>query len=203
MVHTYILDAAMDAFRLRLATVVSLFLNPAVFAAWVLIATLGEEFGARSGWVALLLCPGVPVLHAVYLRATGRVSAFFIPRSRDRIVPLIVAGTSSFLAGTVLFRAGAPTVPVALLFALCGLALGLAAVSTLWLVSLHAAGVTASATAMTVALPEWGVLFWVAACAVSWARIETRAHTGPQVAGGAVAGSAIYLFTHLVMTQMV
>ena len=198
--HTYILDGAMSAFRF--ATLVSLFLNPAVLAVLALIATSGEVPNPTFRWMAIALGPGLPVLFAVYLRASGRVSAIFIPRSRDRIIPLLVASLSCFLAGTLLFRAGASSVPVSLLFGFSLMSAALAAVAAFWHPSLHVAGGAASATAVAFVFPRASGLFWAAVCLVAWSRLKTRSHTIAQVVAGGLIGSTVFLLTHLLMTRM-
>ena len=192
----------MSAFRLRLATLVSLFLNPVVLAVLALVATSSGGATSGSRWIAIALGPGLPVLFAVYLRVSGRVSALFIPRSRDRVVPLLVASLSCFVAGVLLLRAGTPTVPVGLMFSFALLSALLAIGAAFWHTSLHVAGGAASATAVAVVFPRAGALFWAGVCLVAWSRIETRSHTRAQVIGGGVIGTVVFLVTYLLMTQM-
>ena len=199
---TYILGSAMRDLRPRLATLISVSLNPAAVAAVALIATSDcSVWDGRRGFL-IALGPGVPALLAVLLRATGRVPGLFIPRSRDRILPLVVASISCGVSGGLLLAAEGPTVPVVLLFSFSVLALTMAFVAVFWMASLHAAGAAASAAAVAHTFPGLGPVLLAGVCLIGWSRLETRAHTLPQVIAGIGFGGLLFLATSRFLTRI-
>ena len=99
----------------------------------------------------------------------------------------------------ILTLLGAPHVFLALLA--CGLVLGVVGglINLFWKISIHAASIAATATVALLFSPGLGVVLWLCAVAVGWARIRTRNHTPLQVlAGFGLAVSTVLLVFRLV-----
>jgi membrane-associated phospholipid phosphatase len=75
----------------------------------------------------------------------------------------------------------------------CGLAMGLVGgfVNLFWKISAHASSIAATATIALLYSRPLGLVLWVCAIAVGWARVRTRNHTPMQVLAG--FGSAVLI----------
>jgi membrane-associated phospholipid phosphatase len=122
----------------------------------------------------------------------GRLGGRHIPDRAERLVPTALAGVSVAVGIAVLARLGAPREVVALLASqVVGAVVGLA-VTALWKVSVHTAGIAGAVAVLAV------LYGWPAALAgtpvvalVAWSRVVLEAHTWAQVLTGAALGAAV------------
>jgi membrane-associated phospholipid phosphatase len=98
---------------------------------------------------------------------------------------LYLFGMVTVLAGMALLSIlGAPTPFVALL-ASAALINGLSwLINLFWKISIHSAGIGSCATIAALHSEPLGLLLWVCALSLGWARVRTRNHTPMQVVAG-------------------
>ncbi len=72
------------------------------------------------------------------------------------------------------------------------------AINLVWKISVHASSAASCATVALLYQPVVGILLWIAALLVGWARVRTRNHTPLQVAAGYVLAGVVVWTTFLV-----
>jgi membrane-associated phospholipid phosphatase len=95
---------------------------------------------------------------------------------------------------TILLRVFAVPDPfLALMF--CALALGLigGVVNLFWKISAHSTAIASAATIGLLYSPPLGIVLWVCALLVGWARVRTRNHTPLQVLAGFCSATVVVL----------
>lgn len=92
--------------------------------------------------------------------------------------------TASLLATAVLGAVGTPRPFLALMVSTLLLALVGALVNYFWKISVHGASIASTASIALLYSHTLGVVLWVCALAVGWARVRTRNHTPLQVLAG-------------------
>jgi membrane-associated phospholipid phosphatase len=100
----------------------------------------------------------------------------------------------------ILTPLGLPRPFIALL--LCAFIIGVvnSVINLSWKISVHATAIASMATVTLLFAPMLGIVFWLCALAVGWARVRTRNHTPLQVLGGfAVAISVVMIVFRLVV----
>jgi membrane-associated phospholipid phosphatase len=77
----------------------------------------------------------------------------------------------------------------------CALALGLigGVVNLFWKISAHSTAVASAATIALLYSPALGIVLWVCALLVGWARVRTRNHTPMQVLAGFCSATVVVL----------
>lgn len=177
--------------RPGLARGISAVVNPPAVL-FVLFVALVWRHGAPPQRTALWLgiCLGfgalLPVGYVGVLKHRKRVEGFFVADRALRLRPLLV-GSSSCLVGLVLLGGvSAPSDVRALMLCAACNGLLMAAITTRWKVSLHAAGAGGALAVLVFLFGLPGFFPAPAALAVCWARVEAGAHTPAQVAAGAV-----------------
>jgi membrane-associated phospholipid phosphatase len=98
---------------------------------------------------------------------------------------LYIFAIATLVIGTlVLLFFGLPRPFLALLISALVTGLICAVVNLFWKISMHGASVAATATVALLYSRELGLLLWLGALAVAWARVRTRNHTPLQVLAG-------------------
>ncbi|HEX8496346.1 MAG TPA: hypothetical protein VF661_04050 [Actinomycetales bacterium] len=182
--------------RRDVALAVTEVLAPAHLAAAV---GLGVSLRAGAGVVPGLLWAALVVLFTAVLPYAFILLGVRAGWWRDRHVPELARrpaalsfGVASVLAGlSLLVRLGAPREILALVVAqVVGLAVA-ALISVVWKVSIHVAVACGSVAVVLLVFGSAWAWTAVPALAVAWSRLELRAHTVPQVVGGAGLGTAV------------
>ena len=139
---------------------------------------------------ALFVCV-LPLFLLLVLVRLGKVTDHHVSDRRQR-APVLLMALGSILAGLlVLHAAGAPSSVVAMVLAVVGGVVVLAAVSPFWKMSGHAAAISCSAVVAVLMLgPAWTPLL-VLVPAVGWSRVVLRAHTVAQVVAGSLFGGVV------------
>lgn len=107
---------------------------------------------------------------------------------------LYIFGLATVLVGTLLLLPfGLPAPFLALLIGALATGLICALVNLFWKISMHGASVAATATVALIYSRELGLLFWLGALAVAWARVRTRNHTPLQVLAGFAVAALVLL----------
>ena len=174
----------------KIALLLSHLLNPALLALLV-FAVEGWFDDWFIGFVAMgifALLPGGVLLILVRWRYLDQV----YPDDRDERAILLMLGGLCYAVGWAILYwlgAGLMVLLTAGTFVFCTLLVWL--INRYWKISIHAAGVGATACILLVTAGEVAVPFLLALPAIAWARLYLRAHTPAQVGVGMVLGIAI------------
>lgn len=170
------------------------FQPPVVVSIQLLVSPLTEDgfpgtmvYGALA---ALFVCV-LPLILLLVLVRLGKVTDHHVSDRKQR-APVLLMALGSILAGLlVLEAAGAPRSVVAMVLAVVGGVVVLAAVSPFWKMSGHAAAISCSAVIAVLMLgPAWAPLLLLVP-AVGWSRVVLRAHTVAQVVAGSLLGGVV------------
>ncbi|AHY47554.1 Hypothetical Protein RradSPS_2271 [Rubrobacter radiotolerans] len=170
-------------------------LNPFfVFTALFALVALVEDPERAALYLGLeMLAAGAVAGYVLLLRRRRKVGEFWIPARAERLVPALVLLAAFAGLLLALNLAGAPSELFRLTLSM-GLAAGaVAAITTVWKASAHAAVAGHAALAGVVLLGAPGLLFVLLLPLVGWARIRLGAHTPAQVAAGAAVGGGLAL----------
>lgn len=185
----------MESRSLLLARVLSQIFNPVfvTVAAYLLVGfqTLDEAGLAWvGGIIAFQTAPSV-LYYLVRLRQGGFSDADVSVRHERN--ELYVFGTVSVLLTIALLLVlGAPRPFLALTIGMLGIGIICGLVNLIWKISMHGAAIGALATLALIYSSMLGIVFWICAAAVAWARVRTRNHTlGQVIAGLAVAAMVV------------
>jgi membrane-associated phospholipid phosphatase len=140
----------------------------------------------------------VLVLYRFRMRQ-GRYSDPDMSRRSDRNEVYALGAVSMLTAVVVMRYYGAPLaiVQLALDFFLIGAVCGV--VNVWWKISMHASAIAAVATIATMQSRSLGIVLWLTAAAVAWARLHTRNHTPGQVAAGTILATVVVYAVHRYM----
>lgn len=170
------------------------FQPPVVVSIQLLVSPLTEDgfpgtmvYGALA---ALFVCV-LPLILLLVLVRLGKVTDHHVSDRKQR-TPVLLMALGSILAGLlVLEAAGAPRSVVAMVLAVVGGVVVLAAVSPFWKMSGHAAAISCSTVIAVLMLgPAWAPLLLLVP-AVGWSRVVLRAHTVAQVVAGSLFGGVV------------
>lgn len=183
---------------LALARLLSVVFSPPFTAilSWCLVLLMHtSDWASDIGWVVLtILVQIVPVgVLYFYRRHTGvyRDADVSVRHERNE---LYLYGSLSVLVSLLLLQllgAPMPFRALALTTLILGIVCGL--VNLVWKISMHAATIGTVATIAFFYAPALGLVLWVCALAVGWARIRTRNHSLLQVVAGLVVSTTIAL----------
>ncbi|NTV62340.1 MAG: phosphatase PAP2 family protein [Oscillochloris sp.] len=166
-----------------------------------IVGIMGVEPVSRGlGWA--VVCTLIQVLpptifFGIRLRQGAYVDEDISERSQRNEIYLF--GMITVLLGVVLLSLlGAPRPLVALLTsaalinALCWI------INLFWKISVHAAGIGSCATIVALYSEPLGLLLWVGALSLGWARVRTRNHTLMQVVAGLALSCACVVGAYMV-----
>lgn len=178
---------------------------PAVVTVLLLISPIGGPgFPANMAYgalAALFVCV-VPLLVVLVLVRLGRITDHHVSDRRQRAPVLLMALASILVGLAVLGAVGAPGAVVAMVLAVVGGVVVIAAVSPFWKMSGHAAAISCAAVVTVLMLgTAWRPLL-ILVPAVGWSRIVLRAHTLPQVVAGSLFGGVVMAGTWWVMQAL-
>lgn len=162
-------------------------------AAFAVVGLADPSIGsARVGLLWAITCIVTIITpSAVYFYSRllhGQYSDDDVSRRSERTGLYIVALVSTVVGSAVLYLLGLPPIFLRLLSAAIGVTLASMLVNFVWKISVHSASIATLATLATLYFREYGLIIWVCAVVVGWARIRTGNHTILQVlAGWAVA----------------
>ncbi|MCS6839481.1 MAG: phosphatase PAP2 family protein [Roseiflexus sp.] len=185
----------MESRSLLLARLLSQIFNPVfvTIAAYLLIGlqTLDEAGLAWVGGIIVFQTVPSVLYYLVRLRQGGFSDADVSVRHERN--ELYVFGTVSVLLTIVLLLAlDAPRPFLALTVGMLGIGIICGLINLIWKISMHGAAIGALATLALIYSNILGVVFWICAGAVAWARVRTRNHTpGQVIAGLAVAAMVV------------
>lgn len=182
----------------RFGRIISQIFHPTIngFAAFLLVGAMAPGLPSlRYGltWAAICIATIIipPALY-FYLRLfRGDFSDDDVSRRSERTGLYIAALLSTVVGSLVLYQFGVPFVFLRLVLAASGVTLVCMLVNFRWKISVHSASIATLSTLATLFLQSAGIVLWICAIAVGWARIRTGNHTPLQVLAGwgvAIAG---------------
>ena len=170
---------------------------PTMFAALGLALALNERPfwpGFGWAWVYGLLISGAPIVVVLFLLYTKRIEELHMSNTRERMVPYVSAVFFAVVAYLVLRFMGGPAGLICLaIFNIIELSM-LTVITTVWLISLHSAGITATVLITGLVFGwVWAILLFPLLILVCWARLFLKRHTSAQIFAGVALGAAAVL----------
>ena len=172
-----------EVFQPPAVVTVQLLLSPAIEAGFPGTAV----YGALAAFFVCVL----PLLLLLGLVRLGKVTDHHVSDRKQR-APVLLMALASVITGLLVLEAiGAPRSVVAMVLAIVGGILVIAAVSPFWKISGHAAAMSSSAVIVVLMLgPAWLPLLLLVP-AVGWSRVVLRAHSVAQVVAGSLFGGLV------------
>lgn len=157
---------------------------------FLVVGALADEFAEGRlrgvGWalasIALLVLP--PTIYFYFRLFRGHYSDDDISDRGQRNGLYFFSLGSVLLATVALYALSVPTIFLRLIGASIGILVLCMLINFVWKVSVHSASIATLATLSTVLRPWLGLMLWIAAIALGWARIRTGNHTVAQVIAG-------------------
>jgi len=180
------------------ARTISQVLHPVILsvASIFVVGLLGVE-SRLSGLLWALACTFMQVVPpTVFFTIRLRQGAYTDDdvSVRSQRNELYLFGLGNVVVGTGLLAAfGAPAPFIALFVGAAGLNVVAWLINLSWKISVHAASMGSAATVASLYSEVLGLLLWLCAIALGWARVRTRNHTPAQVAAGLALASACVL----------
>lgn len=173
------------------------------FLSFPIFLAIGWRESGVSGlaWAAIVLVivTGIPLIYMILGRKTGGVSDFELSRRAERPRFIAVSIGSDLLALALLIFLGGPHLLRVMVLAYLCLGLAMMTISSIWKISLHLAGFSGFATALTFIFGPAALIAYLGLPVLAWARWHRRKHTVAQLIAGALVGGAI---TFLVFAGM-
>ncbi|HEY0934822.1 MAG TPA: hypothetical protein VGD91_13895 [Trebonia sp.] len=174
---------------------------------WIIATTLavgwysGAAAGLAWGAVAALFAGVLPTLFINRGVRDGRWADRYVGAKRPRLIVLafILASVGAGLA--LLAGLGAPEELTWYFGCLLVSVAVLAAITTVWKISIHCAVAAGSVTILALVLGWWVTPAYLLVALTGWSRIVLRDHTTAQVAAGSVLGAAAGLLTYAIITH--
>ena len=169
---------------------------------WLIVTVVGigwhTDGRAGIGWglLAALFAAVLPTLFISYGVRRGRWSDRNVGARRPRLIVLAFI-TASVAAGLILLVAlGAPRMLTGYLaFMLASVAV-LAAVTTVWKISIHCAVASGSVAVLALTYGPLVLAGYALVALLGWSRVALKDHTIPQVVAGSVLGAAAGLLAY-------
>ena len=190
--------------RKRIANLTSNILNPFLVS---LVVVLLLSFGSTSStldalkWSFILIAVSIlPVFSVIlYLARHGRLESIFTSIRSERTKVYLVASVCAGAGCVILHYLGAPLLLIATSAAGLLAVFLFMGINLWWKISLHAAFVAASVTALVILYGSMAAITVVLLPLIAWARIELEHHSPAQVTIGALLATSIvvvvfYLF---------
>lgn len=192
----------MESRSLLLARLLSQIFNPVfvTIAAYLLIGLQTPDEAGLAWFGGIIAVQTVPslVYYLVRLRQ-GRFSDADVSVRHERN-ELYIFGTVSVLLTIVLLLAlDAPRPFLALTVGMLGIGIICGLINLSWKISMHGAAIGALATLALIHSHILGIVFWICAAAVAWARVRTRNHTPGQVIAGLAVAAVVVVASFLAL----
>jgi membrane-associated phospholipid phosphatase len=172
---------------------------------WIIATTLAVGWraeGARGlawGAVAAIFAGVLPMVFISRGVRTGRWDDRYVGAKRARLVVLlfIVASVAAGLALLVGF--GAPAELSGYLACMLGSVAALAAITTVWKISIHCAVASGSVTILALLAGPWVTPAYLLVALTAWSRVVLKDHTTAQVIAGSLLGAAAAFVTYAII----
>jgi membrane-associated phospholipid phosphatase len=172
---------------------------------WIIATTLAVGWhadgaaGLAWGAVAALFAGVLPMAFISRGVRRGRWEDRYVGAKRPRLIVLafILASVAAGLALLVGF--GAPRELSGYFACMLASVAVLAAITTVWKVSIHCAVAAGSVTVLTLLFGPWLVPAYLLVALTAWSRVALKDHTAAQVIAGSLLGVAAAVATYAVI----
>lgn len=188
--------------RRRAAQRVTYLLEPKNWITATVVAVGWRADGvAGLGWGALaaVFAAGLPTLFVTRGVERGRWDDRNVGARRPRLIVLSFMLTSVTAGLVVLAALGAPQELTWYFGCMLGSVAVLAAITTVWKISIHCAVASGSATILSLLFGPPLTLTYVLVALTAWSRVELKDHTAAQVIAGSVLGAAAAVVTYAII----
>ena len=182
--------------RQQLANLTSNVLNPFLVSLVIIpLITLKSTTSVPDAIKWSLVAIAVSILPVfliiLYLVRNERLDNMFINARQQRNKIYLLAGTCAIMGCVILLYSGAPLALVASFVAGISVVLVFMGINLLWKISVHAAFISASASALIIFYGSIGTVSAALVPPIAWARVELEHHSIAQVATGALLSASI------------
>jgi membrane-associated phospholipid phosphatase len=185
----------MSSAAAKVAHIISEVLQPPlVVAVMLLVSPAGDDGFPGTFWfgaVALFFVCGLPFAAVLWLVKLGKITDHHVSNRKQRAPVLMMTAVSVFAGLMVLMSLGAPASVLAMVLAIVGGIVVLAAVSLFWKMSGHASAIACSAVIGAQMLGPAGLLLLLVIPVVGWSRVALGAHSLSQVVAGSLFGGIV------------
>lgn len=184
------------------ARYISQLLHPVILgvASLLIVGLLGVT-PVRDGVIWALVCAFLQVVPpTIFYTIRLRQGAYSDDDVSDRTQrnELYLIGIANLAVGLVLLTLlGAPAPFLATVTAATAISLIAWLINLAWKISVHASSMGSTATLAALYSEPLGLLLWLCALALGWARVRTRNHTPAQVVAGLALASGCVVLTFL------
>jgi membrane-associated phospholipid phosphatase len=174
---------------------------------WIIATTLAVGWhadgavGLAWGAVAALFAGVLPMVFISRGVRRGQWDDRYVGAKRPRLIVLgfIIASVAVGLA--LLMGFGAPGELTGYIGCMLGSVAMLAAITTLWKISIHCAVAAGSVTILTLLLGPWLAPAYLLVALTAWSRVVVKDHTTAQVIGGSLLGAAAAIVTYAIISH--
>ena len=172
---------------------------------WIIATTLAVGWhadgaaGLAWGAIAAIFAGVVPMVFISRGVRSGRWSDRYVGAKRPRLIVLsfIIASVGAGLA--LLVGLGAPGELSGYIGCMLASVAVLAAITTVWKISIHCAVASGSVTILTLLFGPWVTPAYLLVALTAWSRVVVKDHTAAQVIAGSVLGAAAAIVTYAII----
>jgi len=129
----------------------------------------------------------------------GRWDDRYVGAKRPRLIVLSFIIASVGIGLALLVGLGAPGELSGYIGCMLGSVAVLAAITTVWKISIHCAVASGSVTILTLLFGPWLVPAYLLVALTAWSRVVLKDHTAAQVIAGSVLGAAAAVVTYAII----
>jgi membrane-associated phospholipid phosphatase len=172
---------------------------------WLIATVLAvgwhADGAAGLGWgaVAALFAGVLPTAFISRGVRSGRWEDRYVGAKRPRLIVLTFITVSVATGLIVLIGFGAPGELTGYLGCMLGSVALLAAITTIWKISIHCAVASGSVTILTLLFGPWLVPAYLLVALTAWSRVVLKDHTAAQVIAGSVLGALAGVTTYAII----
>ena len=174
---------------------------------WLIATVLAvgwhADGAAGLGWgaVAALFAGVLPTAFISRGVRSGRWEDRYVGAKRPRLIVLTFITLSVTAGLIVLIGLGAPGELTGYLGCMLGSVAVLAAITTVWKISIHCAVASGSVTILTLLFGPWLVPAYLLVGLTAWSRVVLKDHTAAQVVAGSVLGALAGIATYAIISH--
>ncbi len=169
---------------------------------WIIATTLAVGWhadgavGLAWGAVAALFAGVIPMMFISRGVRRGRWNDRYVGAKRPRLIVLsfIIASVTAGLV--LLVSLGAPAELSGYIGCMLGSVAVLAAITTVWKISIHCAVAAGSVTILALLFGPWLAPAYLLVALTAWSRVVVKDHTAAQVIAGSLLGVAAAVVTY-------
>jgi membrane-associated phospholipid phosphatase len=172
---------------------------------WIIATTLAVGWhsdgaaGLAWGTVAALFAGVLPMVFISRGVRRGQWDDRYVGAKRPRLIVLSFIIASVGIGLALLVGLGAPGELSGYIGCMLGSVAVLAAITTVWKISIHCAVASGSVTILTLLFGPWLVPAYLLVALTAWSRVVLKDHTAAQVIAGSVLGAAAAVVTYAII----